>query len=263
MSSASCSTTFATRPAASFNERLLICASAFRRRIVSSLRSAMATDGKSCRSLRKSRRCIMNNSDFVIATTLADRARPSRIAISPKKSLSPRMESITSRPSSSIRTIFTFPETMTKSAAPASSSRRMMLPFLYFFRTPTLEMVSRSIGSRSHRIGTFLRNSISSFTAAFRVTSLRIWEDCRLGLATLATSVNILRNIGSRVMKVKKPGRVPCPWPLHGDINQSCQSERRKYAKKANPTCVARRASAADVSSRCVARCKAGSPVSW
>jgi len=67
----------------------------------------MATDGKSCRSLRKSRRCIMNNSDFVIATTLADRARRRELHFAEEVAL-PRMESITSRPSSSIRTIFTF-----------------------------------------------------------------------------------------------------------------------------------------------------------
>ena len=53
-----------------------------------------------------------------------------------------------------------------------------MLPFLYFLRTPTLEIVSRSIGSRSHSIGTFLRNSISSFTAVFRMASLRICGRC-------------------------------------------------------------------------------------
>jgi hypothetical protein len=88
-------------------------------------------------------------------------------------------------------------------------------------------------------------------------------------------------------MKVKKPVRVQCPasmltvTPKNGAVSvvivaggfgaivdpgacgaagadfrraSARQSESRKYVKKANPICVARRAKAAEVSRRCVAR---------
>src|SRR5882762_539816 len=125
VSSARSSSSWATRPCTSSRTRLPTFSSTRRRRRDSSLSSASAMPGVCIRMPWKSSRRSTRRALSSIAMTCAERGSSSISAISPKNSPSPSTDRITSRPSSPIRTTFTWPLATTYNASPGSSSNRM------------------------------------------------------------------------------------------------------------------------------------------
>src|SRR5712691_4925948 len=97
-----------------------------------------------------------------MAMAVAERGSLSSSAISPKKSPGPRMDRITSRPSSPRMVTLIRPSRIMKKKSPSSFSKKMTVSLGYRRRVARWERLAMSPSDNSAKIGTVRRSSCSS-----------------------------------------------------------------------------------------------------